>query len=437
MRIVPALLAVLFLIPARGAETPESIARAVARDLAEGRHAAVVERFVPEMARALPESRLREVWLSLTAQMGPLKRTGAPRVSPIGGISVVTVPMHFENAALDMKVSVAPDGRLSGLRFVPAEEPPAPWSAPPYADPSRFREEEVSIGQAPFTLPGMLSLPAAARGKAPAVVLVHGSGPHDRNETIGPNRPFQDLAWGLASRGVAVLRYDKRTKAHPEKAAALKNLTVREEVMDDARAAVAFLRSRPEIDAARIVLVGHSLGGTLAPRIAREERGIAGLVVLAGATRPLGDLILEQTAYIASLGRAPEEETKKRLEALRADVEKARAARPGDPPVLNAPGSYWADLNSYDPGAAAAALKIPMLFLQGGRDYQVTSKDLEGWKRALKGRSGVTFQELPDLDHLFVAGVGKGTPYEYEKAGHVDARVVDAVAGFVGGIRRP
>jgi hypothetical protein len=431
--LLPALMLSLLLAPP---QAPEPVGRAVAADLAAGRFAAVAARFSPQMAAALPEARLRDVWTGLEAQAGALEGTGPARVSSTGGIDVVTVLMKFARMPLDMKVSIDADGRVAGLFFVPAEAPPAPWSAPAYANPEAYREVEVTVGKDPWALPGTLTLPTG-RAKVPAVVLVHGSGPQDRNETIGPNRPFQDLAWGLASRGVAVLRYEKRTKAHADRLVTLKALTVREETMDDARAAVALLRARPEIDPTRIVLVGHSLGGTLAPRIAKEEPGLSGIVILAGATRPIADLIVEQSEYIASLGGPLDEAAKKRLADLKADAARARTAKPGDAPVLNAPAAYWVDLNAYDPAAVAGRLKLRMLVLQGGRDYQVTSKDLDGWKKALAGRPGVTIREFADLNHLFVTGEGKSTPAEYEKGGHVDVRVVEAIAAFAGGAPLP
>ena len=133
----------------------------------------------------------------------------------------------------------------------------------------------------------------------PAVILVHGSGPNDRDETIGANKPFKDLATGLASRGIAVLRYDKRTRVHGAKVAALTDFTVNQEVIEDVIEAVKALRAQPRIDPARVFVLGHSLGGMLVPRIATADPTIAGLIVLAGAARPLEEAIVAQSRYIA------------------------------------------------------------------------------------------------------------------------------------------
>src|SRR4051794_11541515 len=166
---------------------------------------------------------------------------------------------------------------------------------------NHFTEEPVVVGSGEWALPGTLTLPTGT-GPFPAVVLVHGSGPHDRDETIGPNKPFRDLAWGLAAQGVAVLRYEKRTHEHPAKLMPLKEkLTIREESVDDAVAAVALLRKQKEVDGKRIFVVGHSLGAIVAPKVAALEPAVAGIVLLAGSPRPFEDIILDQLTYLASL----------------------------------------------------------------------------------------------------------------------------------------
>lgn len=158
------------------------------------------------------------------------------------------------------------------------------------------------------------------------MVLVHGSGPNDRDETVGPNKPFKDLAWGLASQGIAVLRYDKRTLVHSQSIDA-QTLTVQEETVHDALAAVEVLRNHPDVDSASVYVLGHSLGATLAPKIGAAAPELAGLILLAGATRPLEDLILEQVTYLVSLD--PSEEAEAELAKIEEQV-----ARVKDPDLL-------------------------------------------------------------------------------------------------------
>ena len=293
-------------------------------------------------------------------------------------------------------------GRIAGLQFLPPETPKAPA---PAAD-APYTERDVTIGDGEWKLPGTLSMPKGA-GPFPAVVLVHGSGPHDRDETIGPNRPFRDLAEGLASRGIAVLRYEKRSKVHGPKLATLSTLTVAEETVEDAVLAAELARGIEGIDPERVFVLGHSLGGMLAPRIAQRAPKLAGIVILAGNVRPLQALIAEQLDYLASLepGEASEQITAMRKEAER--VESVTAETTGI--VFGAPASYWLDLADYDPAATARTLPQRILVLQGERDYQVTMSDYALWREALASRADAELHSYPDLNHLFMAGEGKSS----------------------------
>jgi uncharacterized protein len=415
--------------------TSEAIARAAVHDLVEGRYAEIVAASTPEMAKALPADKLATVWASVLAQVGPLQDLGASTAVDVKDGALVTIPLHFAKATLDCKITVIAD-KIAGLLLAPPETPPPAWSAPSYSKRAAFSEADITVGSPPWALPRTLLLPIGS-GRAPAVVLVHGSGPGDRNETVGANRPFQDLAEGLASRGIAVLRYDKRTKVYGAQVAALQTFTVKEETIDDAVAAVRLLRARADIDPDRVFTLGHSLGGTLAPQIATDDPSLAGLIILAGATLPLSEKIVEQTEYVASLDGPPDAAAQKRIDEVKVEAAKAAAAKPGEigAPILGAPPSYWADLKAYDAAVAAAQLTLPTLLLQGGRDYQVTARDLDRYKAAVAGHANVTIKEFPSLNHLFIGGEGRSTPEEYRRPGHVDKRVVEEIASFIGRVR--
>jgi dienelactone hydrolase len=290
----------------------------------------------------------------------------------------------------------------------------------------------VKVGDAPWVLPGTLSLPAG-KGPFPGVVLVHGSGPQDRDETVGGTKVFRDLAWGLASQGIAVLRYEKRAKVHGDKVGSAP-VTVKDEIVDDAVAAVKVLRLQKGVDPRRIVVLGHSQGGGMVPRIAAADGKLAGVISLAGSTRPTQDLIDDQLDYLVANGASTEAD----VAALRAEAQKIRALDPAKTPpaerIMGAPPAYWLDLRAYDPGATAARNAIPILVLQGGRDYQVTGKDLDGWKKGLEGASFARFHTFPKANHLFVFGEGKSLPAEYQKAGNVAGEVVELIAKWVKGL---
>jgi hypothetical protein len=246
-------------------------------------------------------------------------------------------------------------------------------------------------------------------------------------------KPFRDLAWGLAARGIAVLRYDKATQAFPDRFRTLGSLTVKEETIDDALRAVDRLRRTEGVATNRIFVLGHSLGGTVAPRIAQADPTIAGVIILAGSTRPIEDLMVEQTRYLLALDGGLSSEDQAKLAELQAQVKQVKQLTDAGSgaPILGAPASYWLDLRRYNAAATARELKQPLLILQGGRDYQVTVVDFDGWKKGLAGRSDVTFKLLPELNHLFIAGEGKSTPAEYERPGRVAEGVLDDIAPWI------
>jgi uncharacterized protein len=406
--------------------------------LAAGALDGAVASFDDSMAAAMPAPRLDEVWQQLQAQVGGFQRRGPTRTETHGGYTVVFVTCVFDRGTLDAKVVYDGEGRVAGLFFVPSA-PPVQWSAPAYADPASFTERELTVGEDPWTLPGTLTMPVGA-GPFPAVVLVHGSGPNDRDETMGANKPFCDLAWGLASRGVAVLRYDKRTLVHGGAMEAVaQEITVAEETLDDAVSAVAILRGTEGIDPERVWVAGHSLGAQLVPRIAEASPASAGFIALAAPARPLEQLIVDQLSYIAQVDGTVDEHERRGIEEATQQV--ARIADPELGPETPAeslpfgvPAAYWLDLRGYEPHVAARGIERPLLVLQGERDYQVTMVDFTAWREALAGRDNVTLVSFPDLNHLFIAGEGPSTPAEYQQPGHVAVEVVEAIAAFVRGL---
>jgi dienelactone hydrolase len=411
-------------------------AQQIIHELAAGQFDKVETQYDARMASALPPGKLAASWPSLVEQEGAFQSITNTHTSKIQGLDVVRMECKFQNAVVDATVALDSNGKIAGLGFRPHQQAPPPWIPPTYAKESSFTELPLTLENGKYKLLGKLTTPKGD-GPFPAVVLVHGSGPHDEDETVGPNKPFADLAWGLASRGIAVYRYTKRTQQYGLQSAddAVK-LTVEDEVISDARAAVALVAKQPHIEPKQIFLIGHSLGAYLAPRIATGDAQILGIAMMGANTRPLEQVVLEQMHYLASLNGTPTEEEQKRIAAVEDGAKQIESPdlKPGDiVPFLGATtyGAYWLDLRGYDPVKTAAKLKIPILILQGGRDYQVTPSNFEAWGAALAKRTNVTLKIYPDLNHLFMTGTGRSGPAEYEQPGHVSQEVIDTIATWV------
>ena len=383
---------------------------------------------LPAPAGGTTEQLLRNLWTQLSAQLGALTALGAAETRPEGAGHAVDLDGRFARAAVTLRVVLNATEQVTGFWVRPPRA--EPWKAPAYVDTTRFDEHAVTVGAEP-TLPGTLTMPTMRpEAGVPAVVLVHGSGPNDRDERLGPNRPFKDLAWGLASRGIAVLRYDKRSHAAPTSLTSGGPPTVEREVVLDALAALEVARRTPGVDPRRVVVLGHSLGGTLAPEIARRDGHVAGAALLApGGARPWGELLAEQLAYIETL---PNAAVGQRAALLPTLEQLDRRALAPETPVLGVPASYWYDLAERTPVEAARALPVPILAMFGGRDYQVPVADAAIWERALAGQRGKSLRRFPMLDHLFRVGEGMATPADYQTRGaSVAPDVVQALATWI------
>jgi pimeloyl-ACP methyl ester carboxylesterase len=258
-------------------------------------------------------------------------------------------------------------------------------------------------------------------------VLVQGSGPLDRDSTIGPNRPFRDLAWGLAARGVATLRYAKRTFAFP----ATYKGTLESESIDDAVDAVTFARTLPEVDRNNIFVLGHSLGG-LAVAYVAERTPLRGLILAATAGRPLDLVIRDQIRIFnanAALSEAQQRQALQQQDEIMAKV-RAGTATAGD---LNGQGTpaMLRDVIVRDPIAELRKTTLPLLVLKGGNDAQTFQADFDALEALTKSRPGSEARLFPGLSHIFTAADGAADVDAIRKPAHVATDVVDAIAGWV------
>lgn len=404
-------------------------AREVFKLIVDGKYEEFVLASTEEVREKLPADGLKQIWIGITGTVGAYVKEMKATAVPVRQWVAVDLVSQFESAALNVRVTLDGEGKVAGLLFLPTSEG-VTYEAPEYADRSKFREETITVSAGEFPLPGTLTIPKG-KGPFPAVVLVHGSGPHDEDETIFNTKPFKDLAWGLASRGVAVVRYEKRTHKYPDSIDPVK-VTIDEETVDDAVAAVRLLLNRADIDSRRVFVAGHSLGATAAPYLATKERRMAGIIMLAAAARPIYELVEDQVRYIANVDGTIDEAEGEGIAAIVKEVQALREGtwKPGDT-LLGAPAEYWAGLDKMDPIGHARALTIPILIVQGGRDYQVSMKDFGIWKKQLAGRKNVTLKLFERMDHLFHAADGPSTPQQYTEKGYVDESVIAYLADWI------
>ncbi len=426
--------------PQEAAPAAVSSAQQVIQQISTGQFDKVEAQYNARLTAALQPGKLAQAWASLLEQAGSFDSVASVRSGKVQSYDVVILVCKFQKGLIDAQIAFDVEGKIAGLRFTGHQTPVPAWVEPAYAKPDSFSEQPLTLVNGTFELPGTLTMPKGD-GPFPAAVLIAGSGPHDEDETIGPNKVLKDLAWGLASRGVAVFRYTKRTQKYGEKSNTdPAKLTVDDETVSDARAAVALLAKQQKIDARHIYIVGHSLGAYVAPRIATGDTEIAGIVMLAANTRPMEQLLVDEIRYLINLGgpsQPPTADEQKQLAAVEDSEKKIQSPnlKPGDTvQVLGGtmPASYWLDLRYYHPVEVAKALRIPVLILQGGRDFQVPpDSNFAEWKSGLAGRPNVEFKLYPNLNHLFIAGTGPSLPKEYDTPGHLDEPVVVDIAAWI------
>ncbi|HET7561778.1 MAG TPA: alpha/beta hydrolase [Rhodanobacteraceae bacterium] len=426
-----------------------------------GRFGEVPRHFAPAIASKATADTLQDAWRQLEAAYGAFTRAGDLQPGRVDGHDVLAAPITFAHGDLDAVVSCDAADRIVEFRFAPPSQvgdaasngkaspadamarlqaaTKAHEHAPAASIKARVGPDGVRVlpldVPSPFgPLHGALTLPAG-HGPFPAVVLVQGSGASDMDETIGPNKPFRDIADGLARAGIASLRYDKRTFTYAARSATNDRFTVDDEVTDDALAALHLLAQQKSIAPRRVFVLGHSEGAMLVPRIIQRDASVAGGIMLAAPARPMLAVAADQVRELAAKSGLPESAVEANLKAIAAEQALLDKADPEHPPQGRfgpAPQSWWLSLHDYHQVAVAKALKQPLLIAQGGRDFQVSpTLDFDAWKQALASKPGVTFHLYPGLGHLFRPAGKSGTVADYVEPGAVDPQVIADIADWI------
>ena len=306
-----------------------------------------------------------------------------------------------------------------------------------------MKQEAIIVGKGThYPLNGLLTLPEDISAPVPAVVFVHGSGSSNMDEKVIRLTPFKDLAEGLAAHGIASIRYDKRSFAHGRKLLRDKgsSLTVKEETIEDAVLATELLRKDKRIDPENIFIIGHSMGGMLAPRIDAEGGNYRGLVLMAGTPRKLEEVMLGQTraiaeelpAFLRPLLKKQTEKLQRTFDGMYdlTDEQAQKKKVVGGTTVY-----YFKEMGEHPAEQYLLNTDKPLLILQGEKDVQVKLDiDFAAYRELLKAKTNVTFRLYEGLNHAFVPAVcgkiSKATK-EFSKEQHIGENVIADIAGWI------
>ena len=302
-------------------------------------------------------------------------------------------------------------------------------------------KEKIVVGEGTnYPLKGMLTLPENASAPVPAVVFVHGSGSSNMDEKVGKLTPFKDLAEGLAELGIASIRYDKRSFAHPIKMLREKIITVKEETIEDAILATELLKRDSRIDKDNIFIAGHSMGGMLAPRIDAEGGNYKGLILMAGSPRTLGEIMLDQNEEVMRSGKGLLQWYVKtqvaKISAMFEGMyelsdEEAKKKKLGNGTTLY----YFKEMGEHPASEYLLKLEKPVMIMQGEKDFQATlEKDFAAYKELLEDKKNITFKVYENLNHLFVNSVYGNimkAMKEYKVEQHIGKNVIKDLADWI------
>ncbi len=270
-----------------------------------------------------------------------------------------------------------------------------------------IQEKIIVQADSRYPLNGLLTLPDESFCPCPAVVFVHGSGSSNMDEKIQKVTPFKDLAEGLAKLGVASIRYDKRSFAHGLKMVTNKEvITVKEETIDDAVAAVELLKKDTRISS--VYILGHSMGGMLAPRIETQVDGVSGLIIMAGSPRTLHEIMIGQVEdivskqnslvkWIMNISTKKMFDTFNKLDSM--TIEEAKKTKLGN----GTTAYYFKEIMEHSTSELLREFDKPVLFLQGEDDFQANiEKDYKLYQQICDGKENVSFKLYEGLNHAFV-----------------------------------
>ena len=381
-----------------------------------GQGDSLVAQFHPSIKESLPVAVIDHLWEGLLAKSGDFQKQMNWEESRRDTVLLQQCNLVFESESVQFSLMTDDDQHIVGFHFTPIEHL---FDALPEVDRMKwkYRESDTLLVNRRVNLPAVFCHPSEMAGKVPVVVFVNDIGPYDKDGTFGPNKPLREVAHRLAKRGIASLRYDTRTFVYGARTQEVGGvLTYDTEMVDDAVAALEMVSRFEEVDSQQLYVVGHSAGGMLAPRIAMLSRvPLAGMISVAGAARPLKEVLHSQLRYMAKLQGGSEAQADSVSEMMYGKLSM----------------SYRTFAAAYNPVGTARGLRIPMLFLQGGHDFKVTQADFDLWKNGLENMPNAQFVWLEKCDHLLREQSAMSVPGTYMLPGRISSEAIRAIVSFI------
>lgn len=411
----------------------KQIAAQSVSEMAAGEYDKVHDRMSPSYAAKMPAENLKQAWDLVTFTAGAYAQQKGVEAEPKDGKAVVTVTSEYTSKEVVAKLTFNTHKQIENiwLSYGKVVEQPL-------ANTEKFEEIRVEVGHTANKLSGKLTLPKGIE-KPPVVVMVQGSGSTDMDETVGKaaNKPFRDIAHGLAEQGIATIRFNKRYFTYPEEAENHANsLTVEDEIMKDATGAIELAETDTRVDNSRIYLLGHSIGGMLAPKLAYDNQTVDGIISLAGSLRGMENILFDQNLAVIQASDRSESEKLRQTKQLQRELERIKELTNADAKksakLFGQPASYWVSLNNAKGLLFVHDLTIPMLVLQGDADFQISvGKDFQSWRDALKNKENVTYWVYGGLNHLFMPTASAKDITDYNVPSHVEQKVIDDITNWV------
>lgn len=386
-------------------------------------------RYDSNMQKAMSTTDMMKTVIYKNKTSGTLEDIMEAYVISYGPYQYVFVPINC--SFINYNIQIVFDGKqnILGFSYVAYEDKK---SNKDLEKPETMIETEYTFESNGYTLKGTLTTPTEGNNW-PVVLLVQGAGPSDRDESIYMNKPFQNIAWGLAEKGIASFRYDKRSYLYTEIFNKNQENTVYDEIIEDVVAAAKLIQNMENVDSEKIYILGHSLGGYVLPRIAEEfEEAVGFIFMSAPATHIRNHILSIYEAIVIEDGKVSNREQQV-LNSIRKEVLLLGTPDeiPEDRKILGYYKDYWLDLAYYEPIETARNITVPVMVLQGMRDYQVSITHFDIWKENFEVYNNWSFKSYETLNHFMMEGTGISNSFEYKIKSKVSNEVIDDIVDFV------